>query len=163
MIPRNSCVSSNLISALTLAMAIGAASTSPAAAHDSPHFSAGEPGDGTKPARVIHVRMTERDGRMIYMPSRIDVSKGEQIRFVLENVGDTDHEFLLATTDENVKHGKEMEKNPDMEHDEPNGKRLAPKKKVELVWKFSKAGEFEYGCLIPGHREAGMIGKIVVR
>jgi len=25
------------------------------------------------------------------------------------------------------------------------------------------AGRFEYGCLIPGHREAGMIGTIVVK
>jgi uncharacterized cupredoxin-like copper-binding protein len=27
---------------------------------------------------------------------------------------------------------------------------------------FSKAGEFFYGCLIPGHFEAGMAGTIVV-
>ena len=33
----------------------------------------------------------------------------------------------------------------------------------EIVWKFTKAGEFEYACLIPGHREAGMIGTIVVK
>jgi uncharacterized cupredoxin-like copper-binding protein len=34
--------------------------------------------------------------------------------------------------------------------------------KGELLWKFTKAGEFEYGCLIPGHYEAGMHGKIIV-
>ncbi len=56
-----------------------------------------------------------------------------------------------------------MKKNPDMEHDDPNGKRLAPKKTDEIVWKFSKPGEFEYSCLIPGHREAGMVGTIVVK
>ena len=56
-----------------------------------------------------------------------------------------------------------MAKNPDMEHDDPNAKRLAPKKTGEIVWKFTKAGEFDFSCLIPGHREAGMFGKIVVK
>ncbi|WP_374991570.1 hypothetical protein [Bradyrhizobium sp. LHD-71] len=31
----------------------------------------------------------------------------------------------------------------------------------DLVWKFTTAGEFEFGCLIPDHREAGMIGTII--
>ena len=30
-------------------------------------------------------------------------------------------------------------------------------------WEFTKAGEFYYGCLMPGHFEAGMIGKVIVR
>jgi uncharacterized cupredoxin-like copper-binding protein len=50
-----------------------------------------------------------------------------------------------------------------MEHDEPNGTRLAPNKSGEIVWRFTKTGTFEYGCLIPGHREAGMTGIIVVK
>ena len=56
-----------------------------------------------------------------------------------------------------------MKKHPDMAHEEPNGRQLAPKKTGEIVWKFTKAGEFEYACLIPGHREAGMTGTIVVK
>jgi uncharacterized cupredoxin-like copper-binding protein len=126
-------------------------------------FSAGEPGDPKKPARIVQVVMREGDGKMLYVPDRLEVKKGEQIRFVLRNNGDLAHEFLLATTEENLKHGEEMKKNPDMEHDDPNGKRLDPKKSTELVWKFTKAGTFEYGCLIPGHREAGMVGTIVVK
>jgi uncharacterized cupredoxin-like copper-binding protein len=31
-----------------------------------------------------------------------------------------------------------------------------------MVWQFSKAGEFHFGCLLPGHFEAGMVGKITV-
>ena len=58
---------------------------------------------------------------------------------------------------------EEMKKNPDMEHDDPNAKRVKPKEKNEIVWQFTNAGQFEYGCLIPGHREAGMIGTIVVK
>src|SRR6266852_9334240 len=131
-----------------------------AAAHEQHGgYSAGEPGNPRKPAREIVVLLNEMD----YSPAVIEVKRGEQIHFVLRNVGTEAHEFLLATTAENLKHGEAMKKNPDMEHDDPNGKRLAPKKTDEIVWKFTKAGEFEYSCLIPGHREAGMIGTIVVR
>jgi plastocyanin len=42
-------------------------------------------------------------------------------------------------------------------------KRLAPKKTDQIMWRFTQVGEFEYSCLIPGHREAGMIGTIVVK
>ena len=45
-----------------------------------------------------------------------------------------------------------------MEHDDPNGMRLAPKKTDQIVWRFTQVGVFEYFRLIPGHREAGMIG-----
>jgi uncharacterized cupredoxin-like copper-binding protein len=31
-----------------------------------------------------------------------------------------------------------------------------------MVWQFNQAGTFHYGCLVPGHFEAGMVGKIVV-
>jgi uncharacterized cupredoxin-like copper-binding protein len=126
-------------------------------------FSAGEPGDSKKPARIVQVTMTEADGKMLFAPNRIEIKKDEQVKFMLRNSGELDHEFVLATTGENLKHAEGMKKNPDMEHDDPNAKRLAPKKTGEMVWKFSKIGEFEYSCLIPGHREAGMIGTIVVK
>lgn len=126
-------------------------------------FSAGEPGDPKKPARIVQVTMGEMDGKMMFMPAKVEVKKGEQVKFVLRNNGELDHEFILATTAENLKHGEAMKKNPDMEHDDPNGKRLAPKKADEIVWKFTKAGQFEYSCLIPGHREAGMVGTIIVK
>ena len=38
----------------------------------------------------------------------------------------------------------------------------APGKTEEIVWQFTQPGEFHYGCLIPGHFEAGMVGRIKV-
>jgi uncharacterized cupredoxin-like copper-binding protein len=138
----------------------------PARAHDSHGtYSAGEPGDPKKAARTIRVLMVD-DGSekdMKFEPALITVQKGEQIRFVLENIGIDGHEFILATVAENHKHAELMKKFPDMEHDDPNGKRLAASERGELFWRFTKAGEFEFACLIPGHYEAGMHGKIVVK
>lgn len=148
---------------LAAALALAAAPPlSPAFAHDG-HFSAGEPGDPKKPARIVQIVMREGDGKMVFVPDRVEVRRGEQIRFVLRNVGALDHEFVLASRAENEKHAEEMRKNPDMEHDDPNAKRVKPGKNGEIVWRFTKAGTFEYGCLIPGHREGGMIGTVVVK
>jgi uncharacterized cupredoxin-like copper-binding protein len=124
----------------------------------------GMPGDPKKPARIVQVVMRETaDGKMEFIPNKVDVRKGEQIRFLLRNNGAIDHEFVVATVDENLKHMKEMEKNPDMEHDDPNAKRLKPKATGEILWRFTKAGEFDFSCLIPGHRQSGMFGTVIVK
>ena len=100
---------------------------------------------------------------MSYTPDRVEVRRGEQIKFVLKNVGELAHEFLLDSVENNAKHKIEMQKNPEMEHDDPNGKRVEPKKTAEIIWKFTKAGTFEFACLIPGHYETGMKGTVVVK
>jgi uncharacterized cupredoxin-like copper-binding protein len=131
--------------------------------HNHKTFSAGTPGDPLKPARTVEVTMREADGSMSFTPDRIEVRRGEQIKFALKNAGTQDHEFMLATKGENVTHGKLMERFPEMEHDDPNGKRLAPQTSSDIVWKFTKKGSFEFACLIPGHYQAGMHGSILVK
>lgn len=152
-----------VLSLAVLAGPVSAGPGTPGHSHGHAAFSAGEPGNAKKPARVVQVSMNEGDGKMMFIPNRVEIKRGEQIKFVLRNNGALEHEFVLATMEENLKHAEEMKKNPEMEHDDPNAKRLAPKKTSELVWRFSKAGEFEFGCLIPGHREGGMTGIIVVK
>lgn len=123
----------------------------------------GAPGDPKKTSRTISVIMRESNGKMDFVPNKIYVRQGEQIRFALKNDGDADHEIVIGTLEENLKHAVEMQKNPDMEHDDPNAKRLAPKKTGDIVWRFTKPGEFDFSCLIPGHRESGMSGTIIVK
>ena len=152
------------LASATAVLAMNIATAVSASAHeDHGTFSAGEPGDPNKPARVIKVRMFEGSGKMGFEPARIEVRRGEQVRFLLQNDGEEDHEFVLATVTENRKHGELMKKFPEMEHDDPNAKRVVPHGNGELVWKFSKRGEFEFACLIPGHHEKGMFGKVVVK
>ena len=151
-----------------LIAALAALNLSTAALADAGHSHGGdraygEPGDAKKPARIVQITMREADGKMVFIPNRIELRKGEQVRFALRNNGELDHEIVLGTLEENLKHAVEMAKNPDMEHDDPNAKRLAPKKTGDIVWKFTKAGEFDFSCLIPGHREAGMSGTIIVK
>lgn len=132
--------------------------------HVHKKFEAGEPGNPKKPSRTVEMTMQEtEDGKMKFTPEKIEVRRGDQVKFVLKNVGRADHEFMLDTVEHNARHKLAMEKNPDMEHDDPNGKRLAPQKRSEIVWRFTKPGTFEFACLIPGHYESGMHGIVVVK
>ena len=130
--------------------------------HVHASFNAGTPGDPKKPFRVIEMVAKETDKGMAYEPARIVVVQGEQIKFIIKNIGELDHEFMLETFEANAKHAIAMQKNPEMEHDDPNGKRVVSKAQSELIWRFSKLGTYEYACLIPGHYEAGMKGVVEV-
>jgi uncharacterized cupredoxin-like copper-binding protein len=156
---------------LTLASAVE--TSPPTGAHldapgTAPHFHDeqqvyGQPADPKKAARVVRITMSETDdGEMIFAPNSVQARAGEQVRFKIRNAGQMEHEFVLATAEANQKHAIEMQKNPDMEHDDPNAVRLAPGRSGEIAWKFTNSGEFEFACLIPGHRESGMIGLAAV-
>jgi uncharacterized cupredoxin-like copper-binding protein len=104
----------------------------------------------------------ESDRKMLFVPNHVEVHKGEQIKFMLYN-GELDHEFVLATAQENRKHAEAMKRNPEMGHHDPDATRVAPKKLDEITWRFTKPGEFEFACLMPGHRDAGMYGTVDVK
>jgi uncharacterized cupredoxin-like copper-binding protein len=150
---------------LTLCLSVWAASlalNTNARAHGDDDYAAGEPGDPSQPFRTVNISMREDGAKLSFVPAQLEVRKDEQIKFVLHNDGALDHEFVLATKEENDEHAEMMRKNPDMVHADPNQMRLAPKATEELLWKFTRPGEFEFACLIPGHREAGMKGTVIV-
>jgi len=49
-----------------------------------------------------------------------------------------------------------------MKHDDPNSVLVEPGKTAELTWTFTKASGLEFACNIPGHYQAGMVGKLNV-
>jgi uncharacterized cupredoxin-like copper-binding protein len=119
----------------------------------------GRQGDPKKVTRTISVDMKDT---MRFVPADITVKQGETIKFVVKNSGKLMHEMVLGTMAELKEHGEMMKKHPDMEHDEPYMSHVSPGKKEQMVWQFTKAGDFYYACLVPGHFEAGMVGKIKV-
>ena len=119
----------------------------------------GVAGDPAKATRTIAVDMADT---MRFSPSDIRVKKGESIKFVVTNSGKTLHEMVLGTEQALQKHAELMRKFPGMEHDEPYMAHVTPGAREEITWTFNRAGTFHYGCLIPGHWEAGMKGRITV-
>jgi uncharacterized cupredoxin-like copper-binding protein len=120
----------------------------------------GREGDPKKASRTINVDMSDR---MRFTPAELTVKRGEIVRFRVKNSGQVMHEMVLGTMDALKSHAEMMRKHPGMEHDEPYMAHVAPGKTETMTWQFTKAGEFYYGCLVPGHFEAGMLGKLIVK
>ena len=116
-------------------------------------------GDPRRVSRTIEVSMNDR---MRFVPDRIRVREGETVRLRVRNAGRLLHELVIGTPDELRKHAELMVKFPNMEHDEPHMVHVDPGRRGEIVWHFNRPGEFEFACLIPGHFQAGMIGRVVV-
>ncbi len=110
-------------------------------------------------ARTIELQMLDT---MRFSPDRLQVKQGETVRLVLRNTGKVMHEFVIGTKQELDEHAALMMKFPNMEHDEPYMAHVAPGKTGEILWTFNRAGEFDFACLIAGHYQAGMVGKISV-
>ena len=116
-------------------------------------------GDARAARRTIEVRMLDT---MRFSPEKLEVEQGETIRFVVRNAGAVMHEFVIGTKKENDAHAAMMLKHPGMEHDEPYMAHVAQGKSAEIVWTFNRPGEFDFACLIAGHYQAGMVGKLKV-
>jgi uncharacterized cupredoxin-like copper-binding protein len=116
-------------------------------------------GDAKAVTRTVNVSMSDA---MRFSPDRINVKQGETLKLVCKNEGKVMHEFVIGTKKELDEHAAMMMKFPGMEHDEPYMTHVPPGKTGQIVWTFNRAGDFECACLIAGHYQAGMIGKIKV-
>ena len=120
----------------------------------------GREGDPSKASRTIRVEMADS---MRFTPADITVKRGETVKLVATNKGQVMHEMVLGTAEDLKKHAELMKKFPGMEHEEPHMAHVKPGATGEIVWQFTKPGEFQFACLIPGHFEAGMVGKVTVK
>jgi uncharacterized cupredoxin-like copper-binding protein len=116
-------------------------------------------GDAKAAKKTIEIGMADN---MRFTPDKIEVRQGETVKFIVKNTGQVMHEFVIGTKKENDKHAELMVKFPNMEHDEPYMAHVAPGKTSEIVWTFNRPGDFDFACLIAGHYQAGMVGKIKV-
>ena len=155
--------------------------SSPVWAAPKPTYDFGEPAPAAKATRSVEVLM----GDMTFTPKSIEIKAGETVRFVLVNKGQLLHEFNLGDAAMHARHQQEMlqmqqngmltptgMKEMDhgamagmghaMQHDDPNSVLVEPGKTAELTWTFSKATSLEFACNIPGHYQAGMVGKLTV-
>ncbi|MBC9251233.1 copper-binding protein [Pseudomonas alcaligenes] len=151
------------------------------------HFAFGQPAEAAKADRTIEITL----GDMYYEPSSVQVKAGETVRFVLNNQGSLLHEFSLGDAAMHAEHQKHMlmmqqmgmigedgikpmdhssmgqgmagMDHGKMAHDDPNTVMIPAGKSAELTWTFAKATGLEFACNIPGHYQAGMVGKLDVQ
>jgi len=120
---------------------------------------AGGDGDGV---RTIEIAALDE---LAFEPSEVRVEVGETVRFVVKNEGQIPHEFVLG--DEEVQEAHEMAAAEGMGHGEAMVEAMAaltldPGATEEVTVTFDEPGEVLYGCHVPGHYDAGMVGKVIV-
>lgn len=158
----------NLLTPLFLSLAI-AGIASPVSAHQAKHQAHhamekeqkdwGIGGDASAVTRTIEITMLDT---MRFVPDQITVKQGETVRLTVKNTGKVMHELVIGTKNELDTHAEMMKKHPNMEHDEPYMAHVSPGKSADIIWNFNRAGQFDFACLLPGHYQAGMVGKINV-
>lgn len=163
------------LSALGLMVALSSVGAVPAAwAHGDEHIDPnmkvdhpieaadtdfGRQGKTREVTRTIDISMSDM---MRFTPDSLNIKQGETVRLRIKNDGKVPHEFVLGTKAEITEHAELMKKNPEMEHADASAARVAPGKTSEIIWQFTKPGQFLYACLMPGHWDAGMQGTVTV-
>ncbi|WP_434355732.1 cupredoxin family protein [Parasalinivibrio latis] len=123
------------------------------------HSSVGMPGHAADVTKTVEISMLDT---MRFTPENFSVKSGETVRLFIKNEGLIPHELVIGTKEEMSEHAEMMRKMPKMQHTETNMISLKPGQISSLIWKFGKSGDVDFACLIPGHLEAGMIGKVSV-
>ena len=163
---------------IRLAVAAGMLALSlPSLADSSAALGFGHAAPAAQATRTVELTL----GDLYFQPSSIQVKAGETVRFVLTNKGQLLHEFNLGSATMHAEHQQEMLKMEAdgmlmptgvnhaamdhgsmgaMKHDDPNSVLVEPGKTAELTWTFSKASDLQFACNIPGHYQAGMVGKV---
>ena len=122
-------------------------------------FAFGHPGSPRQVRRVIAIKALD----IRFEPKRIQVHRGETVRFVVTNDGKLAHEFVIGDAQLQAEHEKEMQAMTGRPmHADVNAISLLPGQTKSLVWTFTRDGVTEYACHMPGHFAAGMVGKIVI-
>lgn len=123
----------------------------PIVAPESPY---GRQGMTREVTRTIDISMSDM---MRFTPDSLNVKQGETVRLRIKNEGSAPHDFVLGTKAKIAEHAELMK-----EHADASIARVEPGKTAEIIWKFTKPGNFLYACLIPGHWDAGMQGTVTV-
>jgi len=116
----------------------------------------GSPGKESEVTRTVEVSASDA---MRFTPGKLDVKRGETIKFIVKNVGRVKHEFSIGDRASQRAHASMMKQMPGMDHgDDPNTISVDPGQTKVILWKFDKrpASPLEIACHEPGHYEAGM-------
>jgi plastocyanin len=96
--------------------------------------------DEEPPAEEETIMITASPG--VFNPDVITVQSGVTVNLVIENTGAENHTFTVDELGIDVL--------------------ISPGTEEEITFTVDEAGVYEYYCAIPGHREAGMFGTLIV-
>lgn len=109
--------------------------------------------------RIVVVRMLDT---MRFEPAVVRVQRGETVRFVASNEGQVAHELVVGTVQDIQEHAASMAAGQGHAHAGGIAVTVQPGQAGEFVATFDRDQVLEMACLVPGHYEAGMRGRVDV-
>lgn len=113
---------------------------------------------GSAPVTSIKITLTE----FSFVPNTFTVPAGQQIKIAATNSGAVAHDFMI------MNHGQELTGHGMSGTDSHSGaywalEQIPPGERVQAEFTApDDPGEYQIACGVPGHLDAGMIGKLIV-
>lgn len=109
---------------------------------------------GTSTGETIRVEASE----FAFSPKTIEVTAGQPVTVEFVNKGSTEHDFEVEDMPVEMDHGSEHGGGGSMVH-----AHAAAGKSATITFTPSTPGTYEFICTIAGHKDAGMVGSVVVK
>lgn len=119
--------------------------------------------DGVEPIEILLAAVEGRPWR--FEPSLLEVVVGQPVKLTLVNDGRAEHDIEVAGLEADG-----IEVLGVVTHDGGHAQHQAdvvaahamPGTTASVIFTATEPGEYEFICTIPGHREAGMVGRLIV-
>ncbi len=117
---------------------------------------------------LLEITLNAVEGRPWHFePSILEFAVGQRMKLTLVNGGRVEHDVEIAgvpAEDIEVLGGTENHERLGGEHhsDGVVAAHAEPGTTTTVLFTPTQTGEYEFECTIPGHREAGMVGKVIV-
>ncbi|MBI5031954.1 MAG: cupredoxin domain-containing protein [Chloroflexi bacterium] len=120
---------------------------------------------GGAPSSKSAQQFTIQVNEFSFQPATIEVSVGQPVKLTLQNKGSVEHDWSIQKIPViDVKEIGQSEHNmggsstkPDLHMSAKNGK------SAELEFMPTRAGTYQILCTVAGHKEAGMVGTLIVK
>lgn len=113
-----------------------------------------------KENQQLELTINVQPSQFSYDPSKITVKKGQTVSLILNNEDSIDHDIEINDIpfdqNRNDNHKGHINKKADFHL------HAAAKKQTKLTFTPLKQGTYEFFCTIPGHKEKGMTGFLII-
>ncbi len=118
------------------------------------------PDDRAPAARAITIVADD----VQYQAEDISIVAGEEVTLILSNTDNVEHDFQIDEIDADVSAGGVTDGEHGNEHDSDAALAVHADAGDDssITFVANEAGTYEFYCTVPGHKDSGMVGTLIV-